>query len=269
MDVSVIIPVRDDPRVHRLIAQVQSAAAEPVVVCNGSRPDFVKAVRATGASVHVLTDRNLGRALDLGIVAAACDAVILMDSDCTFVDGAVDVAKIALSKHPLVRGECLFDSVGGVSDIVAAVRRITTTAVRGAYKPPLAMRREEVAAHMGHFFDHDILWCEDAEFDARRLACGLEVYFEPAFAIHHRALTVTSDLRSAWRYGRGYARSALLGLPMRHYERRSLARRNLAPSARAYLGLFEAVEQLSTRFWLIADRKECHNITRRRTGPSA
>lgn len=253
MELSVVIPVVDDMRVFRVLRQVMKAGAEPVIVCNGSPQSMIDAIAATGSASLVLPQANLGRALDEGIHAARYDTIVLMDSDCVFAEGALAFAATCLRAHALVRGTCHFASRGPVSRVIANVRTITTTIVVGAYKPPLALARRRVAERLGHFFDHAILWCEDAEFDARRTAAGIDVHFAPQLAILHDPLTIGTDLRSAWRYGRGYARATLLGLPMRHYDRHVAARGRLTVIERAYLHLFETVEKTSERYWRCAD----------------
>lgn len=255
MRLTVVIPVLDDRRIFGVIRQVMDAGAECLVVCNGSTRAFEEELRALPLRLESLPDPNLSRALEAGMRAATHDKIVLMDSDCRFADGVLERFDRLLDEHALVRGMCVFERGGLVSRTIANVRTATTTVVQGAYKPPLGLRRSALVERLDYFFHPDLLWCEDAEFDARRSAAGIPVHFEPEAVIYHDRLDLFTDLRSAARYGRGYARAELLGCTLQNYDRWDTdVTRQMTWLERAYLRIFEGVEKCSYRFWRYRDR---------------
>jgi glycosyltransferase involved in cell wall biosynthesis len=255
MEMTVVIPVLNDRRIFRVIDQVLGAGAECLVICNGSTRELEDELHKMPLRLQSLADPNLSKALEEGIRAATHDKIVLMDSDCRFGDGVLELLYKHLDEHVLVRGMCVFERGGLVSSTIASVRTATTTIVQGAYKPPLGLIRSALAKRLDYFFHPDLLWCEDAELDARRLAAGIPVHFVPEAKIYHNRLTLVSDLRSASRYGRGYARAELLGCQLQNYDRwDSDVARQLNPLELAYLWVFETVEKLSYRYWLRRDR---------------
>ena len=255
MDLTVVIPVLNDRRIFRVIDQVISTGAECLVVCNGSLTAFEEELRRKPIRLVSIPEPNLSRALEVGIRAATHEKNVLMDSDCLFGDGVLAMFDKLLDAHLLVRGMCVFERGGLISRTIASVRTATTTVVQGAYKPPLGLVRRELAKRLDYFFHPDLLWCEDAELDARRLAAGIPVHFAPDAKIYHDQLSLLTDLRSATRYGRGYARAELLGCKLQNYDRwDSEVARQLNPLELSYLWLFESVEKISYRYWRHRDR---------------
>ncbi|NER37774.1 MAG: glycosyltransferase [Oscillatoria sp. SIO1A7] len=255
LQMTVVIPTVNDRRVFRVVDQVLEVGAECLVVCNGSSDAFEDELRTRPICIESLPDANLSRALEVGVRAATYDKIVLMDSDCQFGQDTLAHFFQLLDEHHLVRGMCVFDCKDFVSRTIANVRTATTTVVQGAYKPPLGIARSALLKYLDYFFHPDILWCEDAEFDARRIAAGIDVHFSPEAIIYHDSLQLLSDLRSAARYGRGYARAELLGCALQNYDRwDSDFAQQLSIIERLYLWLFETVEKLSYQFWLRCDR---------------
>jgi GT2 family glycosyltransferase len=255
LQMTVVIPTVNDRRVFRVVHQVLEVEAECLVVCNGSSPAFEGELRKLPIRIESLPDANLSWALEVGVRAATYDKIVLMDSDCRFSEETLVRFFQLLDEHPLVRGMCVFEQKNFMSRIIANVRTATTTVVQGAYKPPLGLVRSNLLKHLDYFFHPDILWCEDAEFDARRIAAGIPVHFAPEAIIYHDCLQMLSDLRSAARYGRGYARAELLGCTLKNYNRwDSDFAQQLSMIERLYLWLFETIEKLSYQFWLRSDK---------------
>ncbi len=255
MQLTVVIPTVNDRRVFGVVHQVLEVGAECLVVCNGSSRAFEDELRTLPIRLESLPDPNLSWALEVGVRAATYDKIVLMDSDCRFAEKTLVHFFQLLDEHLLVRGRCVFECKDFMSRTIANVRTATTTVVQGAYKPPLGIVRSALLKHLDYFFHPDILWCEDAEFDARRIAAGIDVHFSPEAIIYHDCLQLLSDLRSAARYGRGYARAELLGCTLQNYDRwDSDFAKQLSTSERLYLWLFESVEKLSYQFWLRRDQ---------------
>jgi glycosyltransferase involved in cell wall biosynthesis len=254
MKLSIIIPVKDDARVLPLLSSLQAYGSEVVVVCNGTPPSL-RSQLPTWVTLVALDSPNLGQALQVGVEVATSPHVLLLDSDCRIdtMTCAIAASELA-SGHSLVRGLCVFEHNDWISRIIAEARTISTSEVKGAYKPPLAINKQVIAHELGHFFNQDILWCEDAELDYRRASAGIPVHYVDTLRVYHDRLNLVSDLRSALRYGRGYARARLLRLKLMNYSRTqapgySKARRIV----RAYLRLFELVEALSSLYFLAHD----------------
>jgi glycosyltransferase involved in cell wall biosynthesis len=202
MDLSIVIPVASDPRIKDCIASVDEDVGI-VVVLNGATDEIKDIVRLLDVVTVEIAKPNLGAALEHGIRAARFSKVLLMDSDCTFGDWCVRKLYDGLADSSLAKGRIVFEYADLTSYIVARLREFHCGDLRNAFKPPLALRKSIVDQIGGYYFDTDIHWLEDVEFDERRSKFGVAIEFIDDAIIYHPPIGIRLDLRSAFRYGIG------------------------------------------------------------------
>lgn len=208
MPVSVVIPVSDDPRIFDCLGSIDEEV-EIVLVLNRPTSQINNIVGSLNHRIDHLVrieipERCLGNAYNVGIEASSQPVVILIDSDCVFDPGAIRRLYKGTRRAPLCKGKVTFQREGLISRIVAEAREHHTGDLRNAYSPPLAMRKGVDSLMGGAYFDNDLAWCEDHEFDQRVSAYGVPIYFDDAATVRHPSLTARRDLKSAYRYGSGY-----------------------------------------------------------------
>ena len=90
MELSIVIPVKDDIKITECINSIDEDV-EIVVAMNDPSDEIIDIVKKLGVkSVH-LPEANLSKAYNAGIEAATYDKVLLMDSDCIFEKGTLDI----------------------------------------------------------------------------------------------------------------------------------------------------------------------------------
>lgn len=216
--ISVLIPVRDDPLIVECIASVNEPV-EIVIAANGSSPEFLAELRAIDddrVRVVAVPEPGIGRAYNTGIEAARGSHILLMDSDCVFAPVTLRAMAAAAIGSDLVKGRVLFRQEDWQSTFTARARQHledpTLTGSVNAYSPPLLYRRDLVQQMGSYHFDARMVWREDREFELRRRAAGLEVCFVAEATITHKPLSLREDIRSLFSYGRGQRRGEDLGL---------------------------------------------------------
>jgi len=201
MDISIIIPCADDIRLAKCIESIDEDV-EVIVALNGATEEIKDLVRGYGVRSCEIPERNLGAACNEGIKVASSQNILLMNSDCIFRRGTIRLLYEGLRDHKVARGRVIFESKGFISKVIARAREYTTTDMVRAYQPALAFRKD-IVEDIGYYFDNDIHWTEDADFDRRIRRAGLEIKYIPDAIVYHPPLTIWTDLRSACRYGIG------------------------------------------------------------------
>jgi GT2 family glycosyltransferase len=218
-DLTIIIPVCDDPLIYRCLASIDVTC--PIIISTNGSPDWFHAGLVTyakaAAQVTVLSavERGIGLAYNRAISQAVTPLVLLMDSDCIFEPGTI-AAMLAAASSPLVKGRVQFETRGSGSRLVAAARRLTedplATGKINAYSPPLLYRTNIVEKMGGYHFNTAMKWREDRDFELRRRKSGLPVHLVPEAIIWHKPLSLRDDLRSVWSYGAGQAHGERLNV---------------------------------------------------------
>lgn len=206
-DLTIIIPVRDD---RRLVACLDSVDVDchTLVVLNSATPEFEAWARAACQSAHFLaTPRaGLGHAYNLGLTACRTEYALLMDSDCVFMSGTIEKIRRQLDGAALSKGRVVFSHRRSMlSKAIAAYRTFHTADRVSAFSPPLALSRTAVKLLLNNYFNEKLPWSEDLDFDRRVTARGIRIAYAGDAVIVHPALSMAQDLRSAYRYGTGYA----------------------------------------------------------------
>jgi glycosyltransferase involved in cell wall biosynthesis len=231
VETTVVIPVKDDIRIFSCVHSVDEGAVEVIVVSNGSTREFRRMLEtflAPRAKLVMVDEPGIGRAYNHGIAAAGGRFILFMDSDCTFEPGTIRQLAFGARSAPLVKGRIDFDTAGPTTRFAAGIRAATEDAQRSgkitAYSPPLLYDREIVSELDGYHFADRLAWREDRDFELRRRRAQVPVVFAPAAVIRHAPLSVASDLRSVFNYGRGELVGRQLGYFPHEPRRRRLAK---------------------------------------------
>jgi glycosyltransferase involved in cell wall biosynthesis len=249
---SIVVPCSGDARLEGCLASIDAPDAEVVLSLNGATRQVSRIARRFAASrprvvVVELPRPNLAEALEAGCRAAAGDRLLFMDSDCRFTRGAIRRMDAAADEHAVVKGHIVFESDSVTSRVIARTREHHTADVLTAYKPPLLLHASLVGRIGGYFFDARLRWREDSDLDARIRRAGIPIHGEPAAVIHHPALTVVEDCRSAFRYGVGLARARRLRVTLTEVPRSVLSTaRRKGLLAGVYMCLRNACYHLGT-----------------------
>lgn len=218
-DLTIIIPVRDDPLIYRCLASID-VTCSTIISANGSPGWFIEGLKtyskgASNVTVLSTAKSGIGLAYNRAIAQAATPLVLLMDSDCVFEPKAIE-AMLAAAPHELVKGRVRFEIEGYGSRLVAAARRLTEdpliTRKVNAYSPPLLYKTSIVDKMGGYHFNPAMKWREDRDFELRRQKSALPVHLVPEAVIWHKPLSLRGDLRSVWSYGTGQAHGEWLNV---------------------------------------------------------
>jgi glycosyltransferase involved in cell wall biosynthesis len=204
--VSVIIAVKDDPRILHCLESVDEDVE--VVICLNGSPQWMRILLDKQPMQIVVTEipdtGNLGAAYNAGIAAANGQYLLLMDSDCTFAPGTIRTMAEQVMTNPIVKGLVKYGEVDDImSKMTARMREFDEGDFVSAQSPPLIYQRAIVKHIGGYHFDPLMHWCEDREFDLRIQLARIPVKFVEQAVIHHDAQIGFSNLRSYWRYGIG------------------------------------------------------------------
>ncbi|MFJ8694685.1 glycosyltransferase family 2 protein [Streptomyces roseolilacinus] len=216
-DLTIVIPVRDDPLIYRCLASIDVPCS--VIVSTNGSPDWFRKGLATyaKASSHVTVlstpESGIGLAYNRAIAQAVTPLVLLMDSDCVFEPGAI-ASMLAEAPFGLVKGRVRFETADRGSRLVAAARRLTedplVTKKVNAYSPPLLYSTKIVEKMGGYHFNTAMKWREDRDFELRRRKSNIPVRLVPQAVIWHKPLSIRDDLRSVRAYGAGQAHGEAL-----------------------------------------------------------
>jgi glycosyltransferase involved in cell wall biosynthesis len=213
LDASVVIPCKDDWRIFRCIESIDEDV-EVIVVLNGTPDPLREKLAQTNVKLCLIPEPNLGKALDIGILTASKERVILTDSDCVFEKGCIRQLYDGLNITGVAKGRVIFRYTGWLSHIISQSRDHLTSDETTAYKPLLALRKSILSSIGSYYFHHEIHWREDAEFDFRIKQAGIKLNVCKNAIVYHDPLTPFQDLRSAFRYGTGWSNSKRLGLTL-------------------------------------------------------
>lgn len=241
---TVVVPVRDDVLVGRCLRSIDYAGATPLVVLNDASQSVRRIVEESGSRVLNLADRGAPAASEAGIWGADTEHVLLMDSDCVFRRGSLELFARAMDRASLIRGHVTFAHRSNPQRVVAGVRTLHTNAPSFVFKVPLMVDRRVAHRIGGYFFDSRLSWTEDFDLSIRVRNADLNVLRLPEAAVVHEPLSPGRDLRRAISYGKGHREGVRLGIAGYHelrpgglQEVAKLAKRT-GPSMAIYAYLF-------------------------------
>lgn len=208
VDISIVIPVRDDPLLPQAVASTPPGV-EVIIAMTAAPPAAVEAARALAAGrnlrVETTATRGMAAGVNLGVRAASHGKVVVLDSDCRLMPGALEAYSKALDSHAFVRGVTIVERKDAWSRMAALGTERLNRVFAGRprlFGPSIAFRKESFLAYGGY----DELMVQgscDHEFALRLEAAGEDIGFAPEAALLHQAITFRIDTRSHRGYGRG------------------------------------------------------------------
>ncbi len=235
--VSVVIPVKDDPRIATCLASLQ-AAVRPglevvvIVVDNGSTAEFSAWLEGVVAGVLLLREPEPGvyRARNRGVAASTGEAVFFTDADCVVRPGWFEAGLGMLARgFDLVQGFAGALPGGRTARLIQArygarFRHLRAGAPTETDTRNLAVRREVFERVR---FNEAYRRVGDTEFGLRAQAAGFRVGYAPEMRVDHAH---DEDLRvfAAKQFCHGWGAQRLMteapGLPWRSTQLRFLDR---------------------------------------------
>jgi hypothetical protein len=149
---------------------------------------------------------GMSAGVNLGVLHASCEYIVVLDSDCVLENGALDAYESALARSAFVRGQTFVERAGGWSNFAALGaeemnRRFATKA--RLMGPSIAFRRQDFQAHGG--YDENCGASCDHEFALRLEHAGVTTTFVPGARLRHQPITFRIDTSAHRAYGRGMA----------------------------------------------------------------
>jgi len=143
--------------------------------------------------------------VNAGARAASNEKVVILDSDCRLLPGALEAYSRSLDAHAFVRGATLVEREGPWSRMAALgterLNRVFASAPR-FFGPSIAFRKGDFLA-LGGYDELMLHGSCDHEFALRLEREGREVVFESEARVVHQPITFKIDTRSHIGYGRG------------------------------------------------------------------
>lgn len=215
LDLSLVVCVADDVRIDRLLKTVD-CYCEVIVVLNGTTEQVKKIVQSYEhtdrfclKSIELL-ERNLSKARNIGAKVATYDKLVFYDSDCEIVEGALELFSNKLNEYFVVDGRVLFKADSFQSKIISFTREIGIPGY--ALCPSIGFNKQILSKVKYYFFDDDIRWIEDFEFNMRVKEAHISIGVIEELTCIHDNLTFKQDLKSAYRYGTGVKRAVKKGI---------------------------------------------------------
>ena len=202
LPLSIVIPCADDVRIKHCLDSIDEKV-EVMVVLNGATKEVLNIVDDYDVKVVKIKERNLSKALNIGIKTAKNPKVILVDSDCRFEKGAIKKLFGGLQKYYIAKGKVVFQSNSLISETIAKVRDYIYYDPPKPYNPFLAIKKDIKELIGNYYFDETIHWTEDADLNTRLKKAGIEVNYVFSAKVFHPPLGLKHDLRSVFRYGIG------------------------------------------------------------------
>jgi glycosyltransferase involved in cell wall biosynthesis len=222
LDLAIIIPCATDVKIKYCIQSIYETCADDVeiLVSLNEASEDVKEILKSFKDVKVceIEEANLSRAYNNGIKYASRNNILLMDSDCVFNKDTIKLIYNGLKCEKLSKGLVVFRSDSLISKTISGVREYTTTDFISAFSPPLAFSKDIKDLIGGYYFNKQVPWSEDFEFDYRVRRAGIKIYYNPKAVIYHAPIRMMQDIRSGFNYGRGkWISERLKLLPQTNY----------------------------------------------------
>jgi mycofactocin glycosyltransferase len=209
--ISVLIPVKDDPRLDDLLTEVQaqrtalSEESEVVVIdASAGRLAWIKArhpdVRWVDSAPLAPDAHPIPHQRNEALAAARGDVFVFVDSDCAPSPGWLEamVRPIRDEGEPMVAGSVRFAGY-------ATVRQPRGRAyVTKAGTQSFALTRE-VVDRVG-LYDESLPGAHDYDLCLRAVAAGFRILFAPDAVVEHPTDPLRKSLDHAFRYGRDAVR---------------------------------------------------------------
>lgn len=237
IDLTIIVRCSRDPRVVDCLDSIDSDCQ----VVGALTPDRLleRKLRERGVPHAITPHGNPAATTNAALSLVSTGSVLLVDSDCRFMPGAIDRMRRLAETADIVRPSIDFRTDGLSSRATSVCRDFQYTYRGYVYEPGLLLRLDRVLPVAGgYLFDHRAPFTPDGELDFRLRTSGalsrLRIVTDAQTTLQHAPLPFRRHLYSYWRYGASEAsRMALLkqnvlhdfliGLPERYSAARSAA----------------------------------------------
>ena len=237
IDLTIIVRCSRDPRVIDCLDSIDSDCE----IVGALTPDggIERAFRERRIPAAVTRRGNPAATTNAALSLVSTPNVLLVDSDCRFLPGAIDRMRRLAESAEIVCPSIDFRADGVWSRGTAICRHFQYTYRGYVYEPGLLLRLDRVLPTIGgYLFDAHAPFTPDGELDYRLRTSGalsrLRVATDPQTTLQHAPLSFAGHLGSYWRYGASDAsRTAFLnqhvlrdfvsGLPQRYAAARSAA----------------------------------------------
>lgn len=208
MDLSVVVTVRNDPLLPNALSSVPDDVE--LIVAMTRPPEQTRRLahefKMQRPDLRIVeTDKTgMSAGVNLGVTAATHEKVVLLDSDCTFAEGAVGAFSLALDRADFVRGRTFVRRTGGWSEFGGlGFEELNRTLAKRPrlIGPPIAFKKSPFLALGG--YDEAALGSCDHEFVLRMEDSNIATLFESDAVLWHQPVTFRIDTRSHFGYGRG------------------------------------------------------------------
>ncbi|GAT68770.1 glycosyl transferase [Planomonospora sphaerica] len=201
MRLTIVLPCADDDGLDACLASIDEDV-EVLAVLNGPTPAMRERVRQHGLRTIEIPERNLGAACQAGCVAASNEHILLMNTDSTFAPGAIRTLMDDWAEDLVVRATLQFAGSGRGIRLIENLQNHQMSNPDRAYQPGILFHAGILDRIGGYYFDQDVHWTEDADFDRRVRGAGIGVRVSVG-VVRHGEVSVLRKLRSAFRYGIG------------------------------------------------------------------
>lgn len=211
LPISLIICVADDIRIKNTLESID-IFCEVIIVLNGATAQVRKITQEYKQTdkyklvVVEIPERNLSKSRNIGMKTATYDKVVLYDSDCIVVKGAIEKFYKLLDQYLLVDGKVKFKADTFQSKVISPTRELGIPGY--ALCPAIGIHKNIKEKVGNYFFDDDIQWIEDSELNIRASKAKIKVGIISEITCIHDNLTFKQDLKSAYRYGYGVKNAA-------------------------------------------------------------
>lgn len=224
LNLTIVIPCAFDKRIRSCIESIYKTCQDDIeiLVSLNNASSEVRDIIKTFPYVKTcdIKEPNLSKAYNNGIEHATRDYVLFMDSDCLFGPQTINLIYEGLKDAKLSKGLVVFRTNDLMSRTIAKVREYTTTDFVSAYIPPLALAKSIKNYVGGYYFNENMAWSGDGEFDYRVRNAGLKINYNNRAVIYHDPLSFIQDIKSGFKYGKGRRIGVDMGfLPNRDYSK--------------------------------------------------
>lgn len=215
LELSLIVCVANDVRIKKLLDTID-CYCEVIVVLNGATKEVKEIVESYLESdffhlvILEMKERNLSKARNVGTEVASNCKVVFYDSDCEIIKGALKKFSSMLDRFLVVDGKVAFKADNFQSKVVSVTREMGIPGY--ALCPAIGINKKIKESINGYFFDSNICWIEDFEFNLRAKKKKIDIGYIQDITCKHDNLTFCQDLKSAYRYGTGERKAVKKGV---------------------------------------------------------
>lgn len=214
MKFSIIIPVKDDPRLFSLLEQLASSPNkddfEIVVSCNASSVGFVQKVEDALANCPhrlVLSRPEAGpsRAINYATNYIASEKFLILDSDCIIADTFIPAFLRDCDIAPIVRGHIVYRGSTTFSKLTADWRQAINALIEreGRIYTPNLMIDKNLFSDLGKFSEI-MRFSYDSDFSDHAMGLGHKAIIVPDAILYHDCHENIKTEMKIWQsYGRG------------------------------------------------------------------